>query len=172
MDDILIAGDEQHKKLLIDNIKTRYELSTIVHAPGELSYFGLIVTQTSDYEVTVHADHKIEKLNEPMISRDRRKNNADKMNEIELDGFRSLNSKISWLGTASSPISAFASSYLQQCIVNSTVSTLLLQISILRKLKKLGTKIKCSKPDKGDHQIKVLCFLMQLSVERMVNLVS
>ena len=109
-------------------------------------------------------------LEEPSISRARRKESEELMNELELRVFLSVNSKLSWLGTAASPIAAFVSSYLQQLIIDPKVKCLLKQINMLRKLKKLGTTVSYIRPKNGNYRINVVCFADANKKDEKANL--
>lgn len=63
------------------------------------------------------------------------------VNEIDKRNFSCTNSSLGWIVSAASPLFSFYTSYLQQKAPSITVSSLVDQITIFRKLKKLGTSI-------------------------------
>lgn len=158
VDDILLASPRDECDRLITKLQAKFQLSTVVHSPGTLQYFGLAFNHTADCETEIHGDDKLSKLIDPTLSRLRRKEVKDPLNEMELAQFRSLNSQLSWLGTAASPLCAFTSSHLQQRMPNATVADAVAQQQMLRSLKRFGTSIRYVPPPPGEHSISIICF--------------
>lgn len=148
VDDVLFAGDIDVIRDAIAQIKKQYELGTVVYGPGSFYFFGLMISQESDYTIKIHADEKIDDNSCYPISRQRWKEENDASNAVEADSFRSMNSSIGWLGIAASPFSSFCASYLQQKVPSTNVSDLIAQISSLRLLQKLGLTTTCKRPNK------------------------
>ena len=114
---------------IVDKIKMRYELGTVVYGPGSFLFFGLQVYQETNYSITIQADEKISSLECYPIFRERRRESSIPLNEIEKSSFRSVNSSIGWLGIAASPFCEFFASHLQQKVPHTTVRDLISQIN-------------------------------------------
>lgn len=61
----------------------------------------------------------------------------EKLNQIEIKAFTSINASIGWLGVTASPFCAQVSSHLQKQAPNATIKEMIQQNNLLRKLKKL-----------------------------------
>ena len=130
-----------------------------MHGPGTFLFFGLKITQETDYSITVQADDKLTRLECHSIDLNRRKQKDDVLNDLEFSSFRSVNSSIGWIGIAASTFCAFYASYLQQEVPDKKFSDLISQINALRLLKKLGTAFHYKRPnDKKEHSISVVVF--------------
>lgn len=117
------------------------------------------IIQEENFEITTNADDKLYALFEYTLSRERRRNSEKDVNQLERNSFMLLNSSLSWIGTAASPLCSFYSSYLQQKCPNIKVKHISEQSSILRKLKRIGTSIKYVRPTLNlEHKLKVLAF--------------
>lgn len=102
-----------------------------------MRYFGLNINQDTEMDISIDGDDKLERLQPYELSRVRWENVNEKLNEIEMKAFASINASIGWLDVTASPFCAQVSSHLQQLAPNATVKELILQANLLRKLKKL-----------------------------------
>lgn len=159
VDDILFAGNKAVLLNISESLKKSYKLGTIVHGPGSFSFNGLNICQMDDCSITVSCDERLMSIEPYPITRLRRKQIDEPLNEIELASFRSLNGMLGWIGITASPFCAFASSHLQQKLPNAQVRTLVAQTNMLRQLKKLGTVSQYKRPDtKGQLSISIMVF--------------
>ena len=158
VDDILLCGERRYVQDIIDLISNSYELGTILFGPGTIIFFGMTITQSDDYVITIHADDKLESMQPFPLTRLRRKEIDDALNDVELSAFRSLNSSIGWMGIAASPFCALTASYLQQKGPHPTVRDLVTQTNMLRTLKRLGSVIKFKTPSRGEYDLSILLF--------------
>jgi len=159
VDDILFTGSEEHVRSIIDHIRSKYQLGTVLYGPGTFLFFGLTICQDTDFSVTVHGDCKLNALEAFPIDRNRRKQIDTPLNDIELQAFRSVNSSIGWLGIAASPFCSLYASYLQRKAPMPLVRDLVCQINSIWTLKKLGTTIRFKRPPGQDeYKISVLIF--------------
>ena len=71
-DDILVAGNDEVKRMFIDKRAKKYELGTITHLPGTCLFFGLQLLQEINYTIRINADHKLRKIEPYPLSRQRR----------------------------------------------------------------------------------------------------
>ena len=141
VDDVLFAGPGNATEQIINRIQQEYKLGTVVYGPGSFYFYGLLVNQTEDWSISIHAGEKLNAIEGHILSRNRRKDIDEYLNAIELSAFRSVNSKIGWLGISASPFCALYASYLQQKSPTPTIRDMITQINCLRYLKKLGTCI-------------------------------
>jgi len=114
VDDILFVGPSVTIQHVVDEIKRKYDLGTVVYGPGTFLFSGLTVTHNEDYTFTVHADEKIKDCEPYNLDRNRRKEIDEPANAVEIAAFRSIYGSIGWIGAAASPFCSFTSSYLQQ----------------------------------------------------------
>jgi len=137
----------------------KYKLGSVVYGPGCFKYYGITVTQHEDSTIMLNADNKLECLSPYPLDNIRRKQIESEVNPIELTAFRSVNTSLSWVGTAMSPFCSFASSYMQQKLPNVTVQDLVTQANLLAQLKKLGTSICFKRPtDKKSYTPSIVVF--------------
>jgi len=159
VDDVLMAGNLDRLKQIVEKVKCSYELGTVVYGPGVFQFFGLTVIQSDDLTVQLHANDKINACEAFPIDRQRRKQVDAPLNKLENSSYRSLNSSLGWIGVAISPFCAHAASYLQQKGPTPTVGDLITQINMLRSLKKLGTTVTFNRPSmKGSYAISLVVF--------------
>ena len=159
VDDLMITGKPDARTAFINNFDKKFKLGTVNQGPGSLRFFGINTIQNEDFYISTNADDKLESIQTSFISRLRRKEYSDDINEIEKKSFASVNSSIGWIGSAASPLCSFHASHLQQMTPDTKVSHLIDQVNILKKLKRLGTSISYIRPDvKGEVPVSVLCF--------------
>ena len=137
-DDIFIAGSEVHKRKFIHKLKQTYELGTITHLPGSCWFFGLQVSQDSDYVIRVDADQKLFGISSYNANRTRRRQSNEKLNKMEKFHYNSINGSVGFIGVHALTIASFVSSYLQQTRNYATVHDLSKKSGLLKKLKQLG----------------------------------
>lgn len=142
VDDILLTGVDSEMRSFIINYNNKYKLGEVVSGPGNLRFYGLNITQEEDFSVSIHADDKLVSIEPYPISRTRRSQIDENMNDIERKAFMSINASIGWLGITVSPLCSFVSSYLQQKMGHCRISALSSQFSALKTLKKHGTQTK------------------------------
>lgn len=94
VDDVLIAGNKNDIADVITKVQRQYKLGTIIYGPGCFLYYGLQICQSSDFTISIHADDKLEQLQGYPITRYRRKQCDDLLNDIEMASYRSLCSSI------------------------------------------------------------------------------
>lgn len=159
VDDVLFAGQLSFMRTKISEIEKRHELGTIMYGPGEFLFFGLTITQDDYYSTTIHGEEKLNMIESYPLSRTRRRQIDDKLNAVELKAFRSVNSKIGWLGLSASPFCSLYASYLQQRAPDPTVRDLITQVNALRLMKKFGSVIQFKRPDThGPQTLSLLVF--------------
>lgn len=73
VDDILVCGDTIVVDPIIDFLKDRFTLGTIVHRPGLTCYFRLKIIQHDDYTVSIDGDDKLSSISSTPITRTRRR---------------------------------------------------------------------------------------------------
>lgn len=159
VDDILLTGVPEIVKEVIERFNKRFKLGNTCHGPNAMRYFGLNINQDTNLDISIDGDDKLKRLQPYEISRVRRKNMNEKLNQIEAKAFASINASIGWLGVTASPFCAQVSSHLQQHAPNATIKEMIQQINLLRKLKKVCTvaTYKCPKPN-ASKKLSVLVF--------------
>ena len=103
VDDILFSGELRHLKMIVATVQSTYELGTVVYGPGTFQFFGLIVIQSEDFNIQIHADHRIASCEAYPISRQLRKQIEETLSQLEKSSYFSLNSSLGWIGVAASP---------------------------------------------------------------------
>ena len=139
VDDMLATGELAMTEQFIKKFNIQFKLGTVNYGPGLLRFYGLNIRQFDDFHCTIDGDEKLEALEPSPISRSRRREIDEQLNDIERSSFMSVNASINWLGITASPLCAFYSSYLQQRMPINNVGNLTLQSAVLRKLQKIGT---------------------------------
>ena len=139
VDDILFSGELWHLTKIVATVQSTYELWTVAYGPGTFQFFGIIVTQSEDFNIQIHADLKIASCEAYPMSRQRRKQIEEPLNQLEKSSYFSLNSSLGWIGVAASPFCAHAANYLQQKGANPSVENLIIQINMF------------SSPEKDEH---------------------
>lgn len=86
------------------------------------------IYQNDDMTIKTDADDKLNSLREYYLSRLRRKQYTDVVNQIEKSHFSSTNSSLGCIGTSKSPFCSFFASFLQQKSSKTTVANLIEQI--------------------------------------------
>ena len=92
----------------------KFELGEVVHGTDKLCYYGMNLIQNEDYTVSILANDKIQLIKPYPISIIRRRQCDEKVNEVELKSFTSINASIGWLGITASPLCSFYAGLLQQ----------------------------------------------------------
>jgi len=159
VDDILFVGPSVTIQHVVDEIKRKYDLGTVVYGPGTFLFSGLTVTHNEDYTFTVHADEKIKDCEPYNLDRNRRKEIDEPANAVEIAAFRSIYGSIGWIGAAASPFCSFTSSYLQQRLPGVKVRDIITQVNMLRQIKRFGSVIQFKRPlDTKQYEISILIF--------------
>lgn len=159
VDDVLMTGPRNNLESVIDDIRSRYKLGTVVFGPGNFLFFGLQISQDTDHTITIEGDDKLSALQCYPLSRQRRKEGEKLLNDIEKSSFRSVNSSVGWLGSAASLFCSFYASHLQQKAPSTTVHDLITQINSVRLLQKFGSTIKYKRPmDRKEYNLSILVF--------------
>lgn len=157
VDDILIGGQLDTVDKIVDQVNHKFKLGTIFHGPGLFRYYGLNILQHEDFSAEIDAEDKLSAVEAFPLTRMRRKEFDAPLNVVERRSFSSLNSSISWLGVAASPLCSFYSSHMQQRLPTAKVSDLVAQINALKALKKFGSKIAYHRPlPKADYALNIL----------------
>ena len=94
VDYVLMSGEEPTIEKFISKIESKFKLGAIVIGRGSLSYYGLNMTQNEE-GISVDVDAKLAEDDVPVISRMRRLEPNDKLDEIELQRFRPITSRLS-----------------------------------------------------------------------------
>lgn len=159
VDDLKAAGIGDNAKNFLEQFHKHFKFGAVNRGPGKLRFFGINTMQNEDFTVGTDADDKLDAVTEYPFTRRRRKQSEEELNTIEKSVFASVNSSLGWIGTAASPFCSFYSSYLQQKEPAIKVSPLIEQVNIVRKLKKLGTKISYPRPtDDAYYALRILVF--------------
>ena len=108
VDDILVAGSSEARKWLVAKLSSRYAIGTILHTPGRFLFFGLTIEQDEKYTVILSCDDKLNCIEPPMITRQRRKQLEQQLNSVETFSFHSTNGCLGFLGITASPFASFA----------------------------------------------------------------
>lgn len=151
IDDMILAGVEEHANNFIKKFNSRFKLGKIIHGPGRLRFYGLNAIQHEEYSCSIDGDDKLNVLEPYLLSRVRRKQTESRLTMVERSAFMSLNSSLGWLGISASPFCSFCSSYLQQKLTDGLVSALISQTNALRSLKRLGTSIHFPRQSSSQH---------------------
>ena len=159
VDDIKVSGEVDFVVQFMKRFNSKFKFGTVASGPGRMRFFGINIEQAEDFTIHTEADEKLNALTEFYLSRPRRKEHKSYLNDIERSFFASTNSSLGWIGTAASPLCSFYASYLQQKAPDTTISDLVEQLNIVRKLKRLGTAISYPRPtDKRDYELSILVF--------------
>jgi len=159
VDDVLFGGETNVVEPIIDAVKHRYTLGTIVFGPGTFLFNGLQIRQYEDFTISIDGDSKLDGIEGYPIDRNRRRQISEPVNAIEKSSYSSVNGSLVWIGIAASPFCAFTSSYLQQRAPKATVQDLVAQINMLKQLKKYGTMTTYKRPeDKHSYELSILIF--------------
>lgn len=151
VDDLLMTGVQEQVSVFIKHFNSKFKFGSVTSGPGKLRFYGLDITQHDDYTSSIKGDEKLTALESVPLTRSRRREINEQMNEIEKSSFMSVNSSLNWLGITASPLCSFYASFLQQRLPLNTVANLTLQSAVLRKLKRFGTTITYTNPPRNKH---------------------
>lgn len=104
VDGILLTGTDNSLHNFIAAFNRIFKLGEIFYGPGTLRLYGMNIIQHDDYEITIHADDKIEALDPFPLSRIRGRQIDEHMNKLEKKFFMSANASNGWLGIIASPL--------------------------------------------------------------------
>ena len=139
VDDILLAGTKEQVSDFFERISAIYKIWSIAWLPGSFKFFGLTNEQDGNGRIRLHADDKLQALEENVITRPRRKQFEDGLSTVELTAFQSLNGSLGFLGMTVSPFAVFPCSHLQQLENGYKVRDLVKQLNMLRAVKRMGS---------------------------------
>ena len=158
-DDMLVGGEKSERDGFIKKLGQHYDIGTITHMPGRFLFFGLIIEQSDEFNVTISADEKLEAIHPVPLTRMRRHQADEEVNKLEEHKYASVNGSLGFLGQNVSPFCAFYNSYLQQSKGKFTVHQLIKQANILKWAKKFGTASHFKRPaQSGRHPVSILVF--------------
>ena len=149
VDDLMVTGEPGEVESFQSGFGKIFKLGTVCSGPGRLRFFGLSVIQAENYSTTVDGDDKLHALETHALTRNRRRQPDDPLNELEKSSFMSVNSSLCWLGMASSPLCSFYDSYLHQKLPSCSVSSIALEARCLTILKRFGSTICYPRPPIG-----------------------
>lgn len=98
VDEILATGKDAVVDKFISDFNAKCNVGTIKNGPGMLCFFSLNIIQNEDCSSSIDCNDKLETLEVNPISRTRRKEQEDSLNDIELSNYKSVISSIGWLG--------------------------------------------------------------------------
>ena len=139
VDDLLITGTPDETKQFIKVFDSKYKFGSVISGRGHLRFFGLNILQNDDFSSTIDGNEKLEALQPVPLTRSGRRSGSEPMNAIEKTSYMSLSSSINCLGMTTSVFCSYYFSLLQQKITENTMSKLLLQSSVMKKLKNIHT---------------------------------
>lgn len=93
-DDILLPYLDKEIRNFITKFNDTFELGEFVHGPGDLRNYDLHIIQEDDFTVSILANDKIQEIAPCHLSRIRRRQCDERMNEIEIKSFVSKNASI------------------------------------------------------------------------------
>ena len=98
VDDILMTGEKDDIDRFEHDFNATFKLGTGSSGPGSLRFFGLNIIQDSDTLSTIDGNDKLNALEPHALTRNRHRDQDDKLNDLERSSFMSLNSSLGWLG--------------------------------------------------------------------------
>lgn len=114
VDKILCSGPDDIFRRFTTHFANVFSIGTLSHMSDRPGFYGLNIIPHDDFKCTIDGDDKSAALSPYCLSRVRRKQGDEKMNQNGTNAFRRINFSIGWLGIIPSPLSPFYSSYLQQ----------------------------------------------------------
>lgn len=146
VDENLLTGMDSVLRRFLTDFNSKFKLGEVVHGPGSLRFYGNNIIQEEHFSVSIHSDDKLQSLEPYPLSRTRRRQIDERMDNVEKKAFLflSLNASIGCLDITAAPFCSLYASYLQQKISPCRVSALGLQYRALGTLKKHGTQMKYS----------------------------
>lgn len=87
VDDVLMTGPKHVLESVIAKIKSSYKLGTVVFGPGTLLFFGLQISQDTDYSISIQGDDKLSNLQCHPLFRQRMKEGKIELNDVEKSSF-------------------------------------------------------------------------------------
>lgn len=93
-----------------------FKIGEIFHGPGRLRFYALNLIQEENISVTIHADDKLQAMEPYPMTRIRRLQIGEVMDDTEKRSFMSITASLGWLGITVSLLCPYYSSYLQQSI--------------------------------------------------------
>ena len=114
----------------------RFKLGSSARGPDWIQFFGLNINQNSDVSSTIDGEDNLTPLEGCPLTRYRRRQHDDSMNDLERSSFMSANISIGWVGFTASPLCPFYDIYLQQTLPTNTFICLTLQTRCLNLLER------------------------------------
>lgn len=108
VDDIKRTDMRAYHEQFLSNFNARFKFGTVSRGPVKMRFFGLNSNQDENMFIGNDCYKKLFVSSEYPVSRAQRKSYEDQMNDIERAALSSLNSLLSWIGTATSPIRSFS----------------------------------------------------------------
>lgn len=158
-DDIKVAGENDNAKLFVEKFNESFKFGSISCDLGAIHFFGISTVKNEALTTCTDDDYKLGALTEYALSRQRRKEPDEPLNELERSIFASTNSIPGCIGTAASPHCAFYASHLHPRAPHTHKCDLIEQRNIVRKLQKFGTAIGYPRPiDDASSELSGLTF--------------
>ena len=145
IDDALEVGNEQMKEKVIENMKKRFTFGSQESLP--FRYVGLNI-EKEDEKVTINQDHFVDSIEIPDIGEISSLKKDVLLSEKFQTTFRSLVSKLNMLSMSARPDISFEVKLLTMRYGKATKGDLSSAIKLLKKIKRVATKITI--PDMGE----------------------
>lgn len=146
-DDIPMAGSIEDMNSFTDYLRKIFVACKII-IDDEMIFNGCTIVQDRIGNISMSMDSYMENLKPIVLSGSRRKMQSSLVDPNEVSTYRSLSGVLAWIGYATLPEAALASSLLQQRKSRRTVSDLCEANNMLKKLKKLNPSIYYEKPQR------------------------
>lgn len=94
VDDLKAAAEGDLMKHFLQEFDKRFKFGDVIRGPERLRFFGVNTIQDGDFIIETDGDGKLNAVTEYLISRQRRKQLEQALNEIEKFVFASVNSSL------------------------------------------------------------------------------
>lgn len=140
-------------------LRKKLTIGTLTRGLGPLCNYEINITQHGDFSLTIDGNNKLDALETHPITRMHRRKLEYFLDDADAKAFSFINSSVGWLGITASLFCSVFSSILQQCARKANVAGLCLQVTRLKKLKKIKTLMYYNRPnDNSTHAASIGVF--------------
>ena len=125
VDDLLVCGsvDDSFYQSKIQELRQSFPFGAWKSAMEEsITFCGCELSQGADFSIDLNQEKYADTLNEMNLSRERKEQKGEALNESEKKQFRMLLGGLAWRATQTAPWLSASTSYLQGCFPTATVS--------------------------------------------------
>lgn len=138
VDEIQFSRPDDTVRKFVADFENIFTIGTLSHGPGRLWFYGLNIIQNEDYTCLIEGGKKLAALSSYHLTRVRRRQGNENMNQSKMNDFILIYSFIQWVGTTASALCLFYTNYSQQMLKESRVSAFVVQTHFITKIRRIN----------------------------------